>query len=246
MCRHFVSVSSDEAAAVVRSLLLLQHAEEPADACGTGGADEPCGHDAAPGEEPREGAHVFPDAPAFLVVYAREQLSVAEMTWGYHVEWKRGPLFNTRLESALQPMSMWHDSLLNRRCAIPVHAFYESHLTETVRSTRTGKPAKRQYRFARIRQDADGDDVSRPLLVAGIYQDDRFSVVTVEPDDTVAPIHNRMPLVLDEQAALAWLNPASTVDDLIELARSSAVDLAAQAEDPAQPQQKPDDQLTLF
>lgn len=45
-----------------------------------------------------------------------------------------------------------------------------------------------------------------PFLMAGIWQDDRFSVLTCEPDAQVARIHNRMPLLLSPATALTWLN----------------------------------------
>lgn len=252
MCRHFISVSLSETRRVARDLVQLQRDEGFADgACAVGEIGNPWSTGALNAEA--SGGDVFPDGASFLILYAHDRLSVAEMSWGYHVEWKRGPLFNTRLESALQPTSMWHDSLLHRRCAIPVRAFYESHATETVRSPRTGKAVKRRYRFARVRQEADGnhsanecsacggeDDEVREtekaasvFLIAGVYQDGCFSVITTAPNDVVAPVHNRMPLVLDERAALTWLDPDSSLEDLVALARASSVELSAHADDPA-------------
>lgn len=252
MCRHFISVSLSETRRVARDLIQLQRDEGFADgACAVDEVGNPWSTGALNAEA--GGGDVFPDGTSFLVLYAHDRLSVAEMSWGYHVEWKRGPLFNTRLESALQPTSMWHDSLLHRRCAIPVRAFYESHATETVRSPRTGKAVKRQYRFARVWQESDGnlsagessacggedgeiretEEAASVFLIAGIYQDERFSVITTEPDDVVAPVHNRMPLVLDERAGLTWLDPNSSLEDLVALARASSVALSAHTDDPA-------------
>ena len=48
-----------------------------------------------------------------------------------------------------------------------------------------------------------------PFLMAGIWQDDRFSVLTCEPYAQVARIHDRMPLLLSPATALAWLNGGS-------------------------------------
>ena len=58
-------------------------------------------------------------------------------------------------------------------------------------------------------------------------------MITTEPDDVVAPVHNRMPLVLDERAGLTWLDPNSSLEDLVALARASSVALSAHADDPA-------------
>ncbi len=269
---------------------------------------------AHPNEEPSTArtVDVYPEGRAHLVIVADDRPTVAKLTWGYAVEWKRGALFNTRFESALQPTSMWHDSLLNRRCIVPMHAFYESHGTEKTRSPRTGRLVKRQYRFAPVvgnddasefasRNDgamaptgdhaylqtaknpspesnpapadsgtagsasqrgkaekASADDraahAEKPLLLAaGIYQEDRFSVITVDPNETVAPIHNRMPLVLDSNAARMWLDPRSSLDDLVHAAQMSSATLSAAPADPKATSsapttsaQAPKDQLSLF
>jgi len=34
-----------------------------------------------------------------------------------------------------------------------------------------------------------------------------FTIITCEPNAGVAPIHNRMPVVLDERVADDWMNP---------------------------------------
>ena len=56
---------------------------------------------------------------------------------------------------------------------------------------------RRSYSFAR----ADG----APLILAGIHEAGRFSLVTTEPSPVVAPVHSRMPLALDADGAALWL-----------------------------------------
>ena len=125
-------------------------------------------------------------------------LAVAHMAWGYEVPWKNGPVFNTRIETALRSEgSMWAESFARRRCLVPARGFYESHATETVPSERTGRPVKRQYAFAA----PDG----APLLLAGVHDRGRFSLVTTEPNAAVSPVHNRMPLAMGPGEAALWL-----------------------------------------
>ncbi|MDY3949374.1 MAG: SOS response-associated peptidase family protein [Eggerthella lenta] len=125
-------------------------------------------------------------------------LAVAHMAWGYEVPWKNGPVFNTRIETALRGEgSMWAESFARRRCLVPARGFFESHANETVPSERTGRPVKRQYAFAA----PDG----APLLLAGVHDRGRFSLVTTEPNSVVAPVHNRMPLALGPSEAALWL-----------------------------------------
>ncbi len=43
------------------------------------------------------------------------------------------------------------------------------------------------------------------FLLAGIAQEGRFSIVTTAPNRWVAPVHNRMPLVLGPGESRVWL-----------------------------------------
>lgn len=44
------------------------------------------------------------------------------------------------------------------------------------------------------------------FLMAGIFSEGRFSLITTEPNSFMAPIHNRMPLVLGAGESSLWLN----------------------------------------
>lgn len=160
-----------------------------------------------------------------------ESLGIAEATWGFVPEWSAKPVFNTRIESMLEGSPMWRGATENGRCVIPAASFFEPHATETAPSPRTGRPMKRPYRFASL----DGT----PLLMAGVQAAGRCSVVTCEPNRWVAPIHNRMPLLLRFEEVGTWLSP-----NWPTLADRSAIQLRAAPERPEAPSQA--DQLTLF
>nr|WP_291290265.1 SOS response-associated peptidase family protein [Enorma sp.] len=83
---------------------------------------------------------------------------------------------------------MWAETIAESRCLMPVRAFYESRATERVPSQTTGKPVKRQYLFRLSR--------ARAFLLAAVQPDGLFSIVTAVSNASVAPTHNRMPLVL--------------------------------------------------
>ena len=56
---------------------------------------------------------------------------------------------------------------------------------------------------------------NQPLtLIAGIYDQDYFSMVTTAPNKDMAPIHNRMPLVVMPNELRRWLfqNFTSLID----------------------------------
>ena len=181
-------------------------------------------------EEPR--AQARPGSSILLFGHgAADDLEIEEATWGFSPEWSSRPVFNTRVESMIEGSPMWRDAAVNGRCVIPAASFYEPHATETVPSPRTGRPLKRPYQFANV----DGT----PLLMAGVRENGRCSVVTCKPNRWVAPIHNRMPLLLRFEEVGTWLSP-----EWPALADRSAFQLHVAPEHLEVPPQP--DQLSLF
>lgn len=112
-------------------------------------------------------------------------LRAQRMSWGFPVSWQASPVFNTRLESALAGGNMWELPLREHRCIIPVAAFFEK-----------GRKGASGYAFSN-----DG-----PLLLGGVFEEGHCSIVTTPPNSVVAPVHDRMPLVLSPDGAQRWLS----------------------------------------
>lgn len=146
-----------------------------------------------------EAANAVPgDAVDVVVADARGALSIARLTWGFTVDWSPRPVYNTRLEKAMGPEpGMWAEPIAHGRCVVAARGFFETHGSEKARSPKTGRQIKRRYRFG------DADDA--PLLLAAVYGDGCFSIVTTSPNAVVSPVHDRMPLVLNPQDAAWWL-----------------------------------------
>ena len=128
-------------------------------------------------------------------------------------------VFNTRLDTGVRQLragrGMWADAMANGRCLVPVRAFYENGPA----------PIRRPFRFSLA-----GSSV---FLLAGIAEDGRFSIVTTSPNSQVAPVHNRMPLVLAPGESHLWL--AGDLRDpavLGRLADRGSVALDATADEP--------------
>ena len=123
----------------------------------------------------------------------------ADLRWGLTAPWDaRKVLFNTRIETALdQKSGIWRDAIEYGRCIVPTFGFFKPSATETVASPRTGKPIKRQYKFA---------SPGRLTLLAGVRNEEAFGVVTTSQNRFVAPIHARMPIVLEPTDVSIWLS----------------------------------------
>jgi putative SOS response-associated peptidase YedK len=114
---------------------------------------------------------------------------------------KRPPLLNARTDTLRR--GSFKTMLANRRCVVPAEGFYE---------WREENGKKQPYFFAR----RDG----KPVMFAGIwdYSDVKgeaipsFAILTDEPNELVAPYHDRMPVVLADVEP--WLDVDTPLDDL--------------------------------
>ncbi len=143
-------------------------------------------------------------APTDTIRIALEQDGQPRLTaarWGLLPFWaggtkKRSPgWINARAETALDSAA-FGPALRQRRCIIPVDAFYEWDRSVTPRQP-----------FAVGAAD-DG-----PLALAGIWSPPSDSallstaILTTSPNELLSRIHNRMPVILPRAALSAWLSP---------------------------------------
>lgn len=184
-----------------------------------------------PVDVPFDALDCYPGAESSGIVMEEGDLARVDLLWGVDVSWKRGLVFNARIESALSGSGLWSEAVENGRCIVPVRAFYETRNVDE--GARGRKP---QYRFSNAGGTA--------LLLAGLCLNDRFVLVTCEPDAVVGRVHSRMPLSLTAPEALAWLDRSTDARDL--LARHAPVPLESQ-EEPAPTKRPADpDQMALF
>lgn len=116
---------------------------------------------------------------------------------------RRSPLINVRSETALARPTFTR-LLRTRRCIVPADAFYEWK----------PEPGRRKQPYAYLA--ADG----LPFALAGLWDVARdavgtstptFAILTTPANALVAAVHDRMPVVLAEDAWQTWLDP--DVDD---------------------------------
>jgi putative SOS response-associated peptidase YedK len=134
--------------------------------------------------------------------YASHEIVLA--TWGFIPErWKHTarykikPQINARVESA-DTKPMFHDSFRTRHCLVLADGFYEWKTIRTKHGIR-----KQPFRFT-LRS-------GEPFAMAGMYAREsgespfNFAILTTAANDTVRPIHNRMPLILPLGKEKNWL-----------------------------------------
>jgi putative SOS response-associated peptidase YedK len=126
------------------------------------------------------------------------------MLWGLIPSWSKDPskfLINARAETVHQKPS-FKSALKRRRCLIPADGFYE---------WQQGKGSKQPFYFSL-------SDGHRPLgehrsifAFAGLWESyldlETCTIITTTANSLLAPVHDRMPVILTPEQYDRWLDP---------------------------------------
>lgn len=162
--------------------------------------------------------NVAPTQDVWAVVEADGRRYLDAFFWGLVPSWAKdvkigSKMINARAET-LAEKSAFKKPFATRRCLVPADGFYEW------KKLGSGKKPKKQPVFISRR---DGE----PLALAGIWSLWRgpdkeqeplrsLTIVTTSPNELMAAIHDRMPVILPEERWAPWLD--RTNDDLDSLA----------------------------
>lgn len=149
---------------------------------------------------PRYNVAPIQDAP---VVRLRDgERELAMLRWGLIPGWSEDPniaysTINARAET-VDKRSTFRDAFNSRRCLVIADGFYEWQAR--------GKEPKQPYIITR----ADGE----PIAFAGLWERwvrgdealETFTIIVTEPNTLLKPIHNRMPVILQNEHYEAWLS----------------------------------------
>ena len=164
--------------------------------------------------------NVAPTQPVLAVRYnpKRRERSLDALRWGLVPHWAKdlsvgAHQINARAET-LASTRAFRDAFKARRCLIPASGFYEWRKAGTTKTP-----------YAIVPTDA-------PLFAfAGLWENWRdrsagaggewirsCAIVTGEPNALTAPIHDRMPVILDQSAWARWLGEeTASPDELLSL-----------------------------
>ena len=134
---------------------------------------------------------IFPTNPAPVLLARGEELSAELMVWGFPNFYNKGVLINARSETAAEKKT-FAAPLKTRRCVVPAAGFFEwSH----------GGGEKKKFLF--------GLPDKKTLYMAGLYSEYdgqmRFVILTTAANDAMAPIHDRLPVILHRDEAWGWV-----------------------------------------
>ena len=157
--------------------------------------------------------NIAPSQPISIIRPGRpsqEGLECVLVRWGLIPGWAKEPpkslLSNARAETVSEKAS-FKGAVRHRRCLVPADGFYEWQ----ARAPGKGKGPKQPY-CIRLR-------TREPFAMAGIWEDwlgadgsevDTCAIITTSANETLAPLHHRMPVILTPDLYEPWLDTRET------------------------------------
>jgi len=142
------------------------------------------------------------------------------MQWGFQPHWlqgksKRPPPINARGETLLE-RPMFKSAANSGRCLIPADGFYE---WQVIPGQKTKQPMHIRLKggdlFAFAGIWAWGGDEIGPTC----------AIITTAPNELVATIHDRMPVILTEHGERLWLDREAPAREAVSVLTSYPADL---------------------
>ena len=131
-------------------------------------------------------------------------LAAEDMRWGFPSPVDGKLMINARSETALEKKS-FADSVRSRRCVIAASRFYEWDRD------------KNKTAFYNPDQSV--------IFLAGFYRrfpdGDRFIVLTTAANESVLPVHDRMPLSLPREQVHSWITDDKETEAFLKTPQSS-------------------------
>ncbi len=144
---------------------------------------------------------IHPTDVAPILVAEKDGISCRMQRWGFPGFEGKKVIFNVRSESALEK-KMFKDSVEHRRVVVPATLFYEWNRN------------KEKNIFTREDQSI--------IFMAGIYSrfqdEDRFVILTTQANASMQPVHDRMPLILEESEIESWIFREEKTRDILQKA----------------------------
>ena len=158
---------------------------------------------------------IFPTDVAPVIASSKRLVPEAfAMGWGYGLGDGRR-IINARSETAGE-LPLFRDGIFRRRCAVPANRYFEWE-----------RSGGKRTKYA-IRPEGGG-----LFYLAGLYRiaDGRpeFVILTREPAQSIAFIHDRMPVILPRELVADWTNPRYDAGELLRHAVLAVTHERAQA-----------------
>lgn len=139
-----------------------------------------------------KGGDLYPNQKAPVLLNENHKIEPVLLTWWQHPDFNpKLSVFNVRQENIFMKNKMFY-RYRNNRCIVPTSWFYEYS------KERNEYGHKMKYKFCLPNEDI--------TYIAGLYNNDNeFTIITTEPNQSVKEIHNRMPVVIPKSTIEDWI-----------------------------------------
>jgi putative SOS response-associated peptidase YedK len=139
------------------------------------------------------------------IVRSAQGFKPVTMQWGFKSPWSKQPLINAKAETISTTATFRRH--LEQRCLIPADGFYEWTADKT--PIRFTLPRNEPFCFAGLWQEETKHEQDLDT------QEQRCVILTTTPNESVACIHNRMPLIVRPQHYHWWLNEGGLFETVL-------------------------------
>jgi len=153
---------------------------------------------------------IYPTDLAVVAVWEDDRLKYLPVRWGFPKYKGKGVIINARSETAAQK-PMFREPLLNRRCVVPSTGFYEWKHKE-------GSSTKEKFLITEPGQEV--------MFMAGLISTftksddgskyDAFTVLTTAANESISPLHDRMPVILQRNEIETWLRDGEFMQTVLD------------------------------
>lgn len=148
--------------------------------------------------------NIAPTQPVLTILDGPAGREARLMKWAFLPSWVSDPrkfsLLNNARAETIEEKPSFRTAIRHRRCLLPVSGFYEWHQGK-------GALAKQPYWI--------WPSTTSLMALAGIWESwmgpngeevDTMAVVTTKANKTMAPVHHRMPVIIDAAQFAIWLD----------------------------------------
>jgi putative SOS response-associated peptidase YedK len=157
--------------------------------------------------------NIAPTETSFVVRLKDGQRELADLRWGLVPYWAKDLKIGSRMINAqsetMATKPAFRHAFKSRRCLVVADAFYEwpTRVTPRLITLKDNEP----FSFAGLWETwrpKDGETV------------ETFTILTTSPNEFMAEIHNRMPVMLAQDTWATWLGETgATAEQLLDLCR---------------------------
>lgn len=158
--------------------------------------------------------NIAPSQNIYAIINS-EQTEFTELRWGLIPSWAKNETFGNRIINArsetLTQKPAFRNIIKHKRCLVPATGYYEWRKIP-------GEKRKQPY-FIKLNDKA--------LFTIAALWDEWIApdgkkilsgtLITTAPTDSIAFIHNRMPLIINENNREAWLDKNTRLEEILKM-----------------------------